>query len=181
MGSTEIFPSSVAGPKTSEPVVLVGMEEESERWWSKHKSVEERGGAGGGGGGGMEREDWDKTGEGSREGQSGEKWRELISIDHHRQLHYQHLLDTQWIHNHFLLCVGSYAYVYLRVCVSMQYRAHYFLNVVWKRFSSLHSPSGYFGFTWLQNSLSRQETTYFNEKTTEWSCVCCNQITVIPL
>ncbi len=66
---------------------------------------------------GMEREDWDKTGEGSREGQSGEKWRELISIDHHRQLHYQHLLDTRWIHNHFLLRMGGCVYVYLSVCV----------------------------------------------------------------
>lgn len=53
------------------------------------------------------RKDWDKTGEGSREGHSRENWRELISIDHHRQLHYQHLLDTWWIHNHFLLCVGG--------------------------------------------------------------------------
>lgn len=67
--------------------------------------------------GGMERKDWDKAGEGSGEGQSGEKWRELISIDHHRQLHYQHLLDTQWIHNHFLLCVGGCAHVCLRPCV----------------------------------------------------------------
>lgn len=68
---------------------------------------------------GMEREDWDKSGEGSREGQSNENWRGLISIDHHRQLHYQHLLDTWWIHNHFLLCVGGCVYVYLRVYVSI--------------------------------------------------------------
>lgn len=57
---------------------------------------------------GMEREDWDKTGGGEGgEGQSGEKWRELISIDHRRQLHYQHLLDTPWIHNRFLPRVGG--------------------------------------------------------------------------
>lgn len=65
----------------------------------------------------MEREDWDKAGEGSREGQSGEKWRELISIDHHRQLHYQHLLDTRWIQNHFLLCVGGCMCVPETMCV----------------------------------------------------------------
>lgn len=95
--------------------------------------------------GGMEREDWDKAGEGSGEGQSGEKWRELISIDHHRQLHYQHLLDTQWIHNHFLLCVGGCAHVCLRPCVSMLYRAYYFLNRVrWSFPTFQHHPSTYY-------------------------------------
>lgn len=68
---------------------------------------------------GMKREECDKGAEGSREGRSNENWRELISIDHHRQLHYQHLLDTWWIHNHFLLCVGGCVYVHLRAHVSV--------------------------------------------------------------
>lgn len=72
------------------------MEERRERWWSKHKSAEEAGGVGVRRE--MEREECDKTGKESRRGGGGEEWRELISIDHRRQLHYQHLLDTRWIH-----------------------------------------------------------------------------------
>lgn len=86
------------------------MEERRERWWSKHKSAEEAKGVWRG----MEREECDKTAKESRVGGGGEEWRELISIDHRRQLHYQHLLDTRWIHKLLpLACSGLPA----RVCM----------------------------------------------------------------
>lgn len=99
--------------KISRPMVLAELEGESEWWRSKHKSALGVRRCRGGWRGRTEirlvRE--------AEKGQSGEKWRELISIDHHRQLHYQHLLDTQWIHNHFLLCVGGCVCVDPSVCL----------------------------------------------------------------
>lgn len=88
------------------------MEERRERWWSKHKSAEEARGCGG---------EWRgrraiRLARKARGGGVGEEWRELISIDHRRQLHYQHLLDTRWIHK-LLPLACSRLTVHVRACV----------------------------------------------------------------